>query len=320
MSAMFSKNGANGLREAERPPANLFFMLAVSLFLTIFSIYGAQASVFEKARETLLDRMAPVLSVFAAPVRVVEGVFSDIGNHFAVMEENERLRAENEQLRVWMNQAMALEQRLEEYEALLNPSVVEPNRYIPAQVIAENGGPFTRALVLSAGADEGVRRGSAVIDGNGLVGHVISTGRHASRVLLLTDPNSHVPVYIEAVDTEGLLSGTAERRAEINQFSGRPKGELTVGMRVVTSGTGGSLPRGLPVGEIVRLTRDGVEVGLYASDQGAHIVQVVDYAFPDPNEPVPDETEDAALNEGQPMQAIAGEGNPGPVTGNAANG
>lgn len=288
MSAMFSKNGSSGLRETERPPANLFFMLMASLFLTVFSIYGAEASVFEKARATLLDRFAPVLNVFAAPVRMVDDFFGDIGDYFSVMEENERLRAENAELRIWMNQAIALEQRLQEYEALLNPSVVEPSRFIPAQVIAENGGPFSRALVLSAGTSDGVRSGSAVVDGNGLIGHVINTGHHASRVLLLTDPNSHIPVYIEAVDTEGLLSGTAERRAEITQFSGRPRGDLTVGMRVVTSGTGGSLPRGLPVGEVTRLTASGVEVGLYASEQGAHMVQVVDFAFPDPDEAAPE--------------------------------
>ncbi|GGY52488.1 rod shape-determining protein MreC [Parvularcula lutaonensis] len=309
MSALFTKSGAAGFRDAERPPANLLAMLGLSLFLTVFSIYGAQASVFEKARESLLDRFEPVLGIFSAPVRFVGNRIGDIGDYFAVMEENERLREENEQLRIWMNQAMALEQRLAEYEALLDPKVVEPKRYIPAQVIAENGGPFSRALILSAGRKDGIRRGSAVVDGNGLIGHVVSTGQSASRVLLLTDANSHVPVYIEAVDTEGLLSGTAERRAEIRQFSGRPKGELKVGMRVVTSGTGGSLPRGIPVGEIVSLTEDGVEVGLYASDQGAHLVRVVDYVFPDPDEPAEDESDDepsaggAVLSEAEEVSA-----------------
>lgn len=280
MASVRKSTGQSSLREAERPPANLLVMLAISFFLTVFSIYGAQASVFEKARASLLDRFAPVLSVFSAPVRFVGDRIADIGDHFAVVAENERLREENEQLRIWMHQAMALEQRLEELEKLIDPKVVEPSRYIPAQVIAENNGPFSRALILSAGRRDGIRKGSAVVDGSGLIGHVVTTGEQASRVLLLTDANSHVPVYIEAVDTEGLLSGTAERRAEIKQFSGRPKGPLEVGMRVVTSGTGGSLPRGLPVGEIVRLTEDGAEVGLYASDQGAHLVQVIDYVFP----------------------------------------
>lgn len=298
MSALFGKNGGNGLRDTERPPANLLFMLAASFFLSIVSIYGAQASVFEKARESLLDRMSPVLGVFAAPVRMASNAWGDLGDHFAVVEENRRLREENEQLRVWMHQSMALEQRLREFEALVDPKVIVPERYIPAQVIAENEGPFTRALILSAGREDGIRRGSAVVDGNGLIGHVVTAGRHASRVLLLTDANSHIPVYIEAVDTEGLLSGTSERRAEIKQFSGRPKGELTVGMRIVTSGTGGSLPRGLPVGEIVRLTEDGVEVGLYASDQGAHFVRVVDYDFPDPEIEIDSEEAGAAESDG----------------------
>ena len=287
-TAVFSKGDSEGLSRAARPPSSLLAMLAISVFLSVFSVYGAQASVFEKARESLLDRFAPVFSVFAGPVRFTQNRFSEMGDYLALKQENDRLREENERLRVWMHQALALEQRLAEYEALLAPKIVEPTRYIGAQVIAENGGPFSRALILSAGREDGIRKGAAVIDGAGLIGHVVTVGKSASRILLLTDANSHVPVYIEAVDAEGLLSGTAERRAEIRQFAGRPKGNLEVGMRITTSGTGGTLPRGLPVGEIVRLTKDGAEVALYASDQGAHFVRVVDYVFPEP-EPMADE-------------------------------
>lgn len=290
-AGLFGKLGSTALRQSERPPANLLMMLGISFFLTVGSIYGAQASVFEKARESLLDRFAPVLSVVSAPVRFVGERVGRIGDYIAVLEENERLRQENEELRIWMNQAIALERRLAEYEEILQPRTVDPKRYIPAQVIAENGGPFRRALILSAGREDGVRLGNAVVDGAGLIGHVVTAGKHASRVLLLTDANSHVPVYIEAVDTEGLLSGTAARTAEVTQFAGRPKASLEVGMRVVTSGTGGALPRGLPVGEITRLTEDGVEVGLYASDQGAYLVRVVDYAFPGLDAEDPDDVD-----------------------------
>ncbi|MEM9810038.1 MAG: rod shape-determining protein MreC [Pseudomonadota bacterium] len=280
-TALFSGGKGDGLRRQARPPTGLLFLLAFSIFMTIFSLYGARASVFEKARESLLDRFAPVFAIFSGPIRLTQNVVGDVGDYFSVMDENQRLREENEALRIWMHQAMALEQRVAQYEEMLAPKVVEPGGYIPAQVIAENGGPFSRALVLSAGRRDGIAKGSAVIDGKGLIGHVVTVGNKASRVLLLTDANSHVPVYIEEVDTEGLLSGTAERRAEIRLFSGRLQGEISAGMRVVTSGTGGTMPRGLPVGEIVRVTDDDVAVvGLYSSDQGAHLVQVVDYNFP----------------------------------------
>ena len=68
-------------------------------------------------------------------------------------------------------------------------------------------------------------------------------------------------------------------------------------MRVVTSGTGGALPRGIPVGEVSRLTEKGVEVRLYASDQGAYLVRVVDYSFPDPAQELSEPDEDEDLGE-----------------------
>ncbi|NRA31644.1 MAG: rod shape-determining protein MreC [Parvularculaceae bacterium] len=299
-SALFSKLDRSGLRHSERPPARLFVLLGLSLFLTIASIYGAQASVFEKARETLLDRFAPILNLFAAPVRIVGDQIGNVGDYFAVLEENERLREENEELRIFMQQAASNAQRLIEYEAMLNPKTVDARRYIPAEVIGSTSGPFRRALVLSAGDKDGIRQGSAVVDGDGLIGHVVTVGYHASRVLLLTDANSHIPVYIEGADTEGLLSGNADNAAVIGEFSGRPQEPMEVGMRVVTSGTGGTLPRGIPVGTISNLTKTGVQVSLFASEHGTHLVRVVDYRFPDPDEPAPSDDADETAMADQP--------------------
>jgi len=293
-SALFTKLGKTGLRHSERPPARLFVLLGLSVFLTIASIYGAQASVFEKARESLLDRFAPVLNLFSAPVKFVGNQVGNVGDYFAVLDENERLRKENEELRIFMQQAASNAQRLAEYEEMLSSRTISPRRYVPAEVIGSTGGPFRRALVLSAGSEDGIGQGNAVVDGNGLIGHVVTVGHSASRVLLLTDANSHIPVYIEEADTEGLLSGNAESAAEIREFSGRPKIALEEGMRVVTSGTGGTLPRGLPVGTISKLTKTGVQVSLFASEYHAHLVRVIDYEFPDPEaEP----SEDGALGE-----------------------
>ena len=176
--------------------------------------------------------------------------------------------------------ATRLRRQLSYYETILDTQLPEPAAYVDAAVIGENGGPFARALILSAGREDGVRTGSAVVDDAGLVGHVVTTGRGASRVLLLSDFDSRTPVFVEGVEAEALLTGQAGRPA-LSFFARPPEDPINAGARVVTSGAGGLLPRGIPVGEVTGLEDGRVAVELYADLGGADLVRVVDYAFPD---------------------------------------
>jgi rod shape-determining protein MreC len=267
-----------GRREPRR--FGLVFLMAVSFLMVLFSLYGAQASVFEKARESVLDAFEPVLTVIGAPVRWTGRRVGDVQDYFRLAAENERLRQENDELRAWMNEAISLRNRLAYYETVLDTKLPPPATYVDAAVIGENGGPFQKALILSAGAGAGVRPGSAVVDDGGLLGHVVTAGEGASRVLLVTDYNARTPVLVEGVGAEALMVGRGGSRTLIQFFADPPQDPVPVGTRIVTSGAGGILPRGIPVGTVTGATREGLQVRLYADTAAADLVRVVDYDFP----------------------------------------
>ena len=289
----------DGSGRRERPRNGSVFLLSVSFFMVLFSLYGAQASVFEKARESVLDTFEPVLTVIGAPVRWTGRRVGDVQDYFRVVAENEKLRQENAELRGWVAEATELRRQVDYYETVLDTQLPEPASYVDATVIGENGGPFSRAMILSAGREDGVRTGSAVVDDGGLIGHVVTAGRGASRVLLLSDFDSRTPVFVEGVGAEALLTGRASGDPALSFFARPPEDPIQAGARVVTSGAGGLLPRGIPVGEVAGVEDGRVAVRLYADLGGADLVRVVDYAFP--------QGVDAPADEDLPEPELSGE-------------
>lgn len=282
-----------GLGRKAESRAVLVTMLVASFVLLLSSLYSAEASVFRKARESVMDAAEPVLALFAAPISYVQGVVGDIGDYFNVMEQNKALRAENAELRQWMDEALALRKTLGQYETLKAFHAPPDARPINASVIGDSNDAFTHAMLVNAGAPDGVERGQAVIDDKGLVGRIVETGKAASRILLLTDAQSRVPVFVEDANLEGILVGRTNARPAISFTLSAEPASFQKGQRVLTSGAGGVVPRGLPVGEIVE-ERDGeAVVDLYADYARARLVRIIDYKFPE-LEPLPAEAAPAA--------------------------
>ena len=278
-----------GLGRKSESRAVLATMIVASFILLASSLYSAEASVFRKARETVLDAAEPLLSLFAGPIAFINGVVGEVDDYFKVMEQNKALRAENAELRQWMDEAVALRKTLDQYEELKAFKAPPEAKPLNAFVIGDSNDAFTHAMLVNAGAPDGVARGQAVIDDKGLVGRIVETGRSASRILLLTDAQSRIPVFVEDANLEGILVGRTNARPSISFTLSAAPANFAKGQRVLTSGAGGVVPRGLPVGEIVE-ERDGEAViDLYADYARARLVRIIDYQFPkmEPQGPTP---------------------------------
>ena len=258
----------------------LILLILVSVLLLLSSLYSAQASAFKKAREGVLDAASPVLTLFAGPINAVNGFVGSIGDYFNVMEQNKALRQENAELRQWMNEALELRETVASYELLKGYAAPPSAQPISAFVIGEANDAFARSMIVNAGRSNNVEIGQAVVDEHGLIGRIVEAGGEASRVLLLTDIQSRVPVYIEGADVEGILVGNTRDKPVISFTATAETAEAAPGQRVLTSGAGGALPRGLPVGVVSGADRGGIIVDLYANYARTRMVRVINYAFP----------------------------------------
>ena len=255
---------------------SLVFMLTLAAALLLLG--RAETYVFDRTRQIVTDLAAPALEVASRPVAAVRRIIERTDEYAYVFDENERLRAENARLLAWKEAALKLEAKTARYEALLNVQVDPSIKYVSGRVVSDNGGPFVDTVIVNVGRAQGVKSGDAVIDTDGMIGRIVSTGEKASRVLLLTDLNSRIPVVIEPAHYKAILSGDNTDWPRLEYLA--VKSSVSPGDRVVTSGDGGLIPPGLPVGLVIQ-TNDGLlRVQSFADRDRLDFVRVLKYAFP----------------------------------------
>jgi rod shape-determining protein MreC len=270
---------ARGKGSAQLPLA-IFAVLAIVLLLA----GRTQLLPFDRARTTLSDWSRPVLEVVSAPVDAVGRWLSGIGHFFNVYNENIELKQQNARLRQWQSAALALEARMKRYQLLLN-AVPDPSlSSVTARVIGRASRPFLQTTVLNAGKHDGVKPGQAVTDDRGMLGRIYLAGDRTSWVILLTDLNSRIPVAIQPGNAQAILAGDNSDAPALEALSQNAK--LKQGEEVVTSGDGGLLPPGLPVGVVIN---DGgqVRVALFADPATADEVRIVDFKAGTEQAPAP---------------------------------
>ncbi len=226
----------------------LIYVFLVGSAVALIFIGKIETVLVDKIRANSSDISAPILEVLSAPVLLARNAANHIVDLANLIEENERLKEENTRLLQWQVFARKLEAENQELKSLLRFDPGPDAKFISARAIAEIGSTFARVLLINVGEDKGMRSDLAVMTGDGVVGRVISAGERSSRVLLLTDINSQVPVLVGEKATRAILEGNNTENPSI-KFVDSDAG-LSPGDLITTSGHGGIYPQGLPIGVV----------------------------------------------------------------------
>jgi rod shape-determining protein MreC len=250
-------------------------LIAVAFGLML--IGKADAVLSQRVRMALADALAPIFSIVSEPIATVHTAIADAGGLFSVREENVRLREENDRLRQWQAVAMALDAENTALKGNLHWIPDPAPSYVTARVVADAGGVYARAVLLSTGPNRAVTKGQIALDERGLVGRVTEVGMRSARVLLITDINSRIPVTLESSRARAMLVGTNNARPRLMFW---PEGSMPAeGERVVTSAEANAFPSGLPIG-VVHYTASNVpEVEPFARLDRLEVVRIFDYGL-----------------------------------------
>lgn len=231
----------------------------------------------ERMRMALADALAPIFGILSEPLANARSGIQSIAEVFTIYHENQRLRDENERLRSWQNVALSLEAENETLKQNLKWIPDPTPNYVTARVVADAGGVYARAVLLSAGPNHVIAKGQIALDDRGLVGRVTELGSRSARVLLVTDLNSRVPVTLENSRARAILTGTNGTRPRLMYW---PEGvQPTEGERVVTSGEANAYPAGLPVGTVHYSASNVPEVEPAARLDRLEIVRLFDFGL-----------------------------------------
>jgi rod shape-determining protein MreC len=252
---------------------SFFVFTALALLLLILS--RTQPVMIASVRTHTIDMLAPVLDAISRPMAVIERAGTAVRDTVASRADNLRLRDENAHLLEWQNAVVSLEKENRELRSLLHFKAEPGLSYVSARVIADVGGAYVRGLIVTAGKVDGVREGMAAMTGDGLIGRVVEVGDWSSRVLLISDLNSRIPVTIAETGDRAILAGDNSAQPKL-LFMPRDA-SASDGARVLTSGHGGVFPPNLPVG-ILQETSRGVYNVVPTADLGrVTYVRLVDF-------------------------------------------
>jgi len=248
-------------------------LLLGCLLLTAMLLYSANLRYHPKT--TLFEKI--VLQVTAPLHEGLDWVLTSFARgwhrYVWLMEtekEDERLRIENRRLQSALEEVEEIRLSNRRLRDLLDFKERMDLPAVPAQVIAEDVTSWFRTVMIDKGAADGIQEGMPVVAAQGVVGRIIKIGEHQARVLLVTDASSAVSALIQRTRTRGIVRGQGE--AMIMEFALRLE-DVAVGDRVVTSGTGGVFPKGLPAGTVKR-----VEKGDFGLFQSVEIEPLVDFS------------------------------------------
>jgi len=251
------------------------FLLLATTAAGLIIMSQAQFPIAERLRTRVVDAFAPILESLSRPVDTVSGWIDYARDLNDARSENLRLRAEVAQLKHWESEVLRLQAENESLRNLVGIVPENEARHIGARVIADSGGAFVRSLIINAGARNGVRKGVAVVNDEGLVGRVTQVGERAARVLLVTDLNSRIPIVIQGTRDRAILAGDNSDNPQLVHLpAGAP---VSPGDRIVTSGHGGVFPPGIGIGVISSVDDAGIRVRPFVQWHRLEHVRVVDY-------------------------------------------
>ena len=235
-------------RNRSRIAGTSFFLFCVSLFLTAYSARNPWTGALGSSLSSSVLR--PLQVMYRGGVSGIAGVWRGYVALIGVQRENNSLRSRLTALEVQNSKLTELEsenRRLRDLVGFVEPGV---HRAVSARVIGHNASNWMQVLTVSAGTSDGVKTGMPALQGNGVVGQIISAGARSARVLLVTDPSSGVDAIIQGSRVRGVVIGTGDGCVLDHVLS---EDDVKIGDRVITSGMDGVYPKGLLVGVVANV-------------------------------------------------------------------
>lgn len=230
----------------------------ILLSFSLMFLGKADLSALRNIRMGSSDFLAPVIDFVSAPIRGIETMVEGVRTVASLRAENVRLQGENDLLKRWRRRAEILESENRQLRSVTGAATIENRTPITARAVTAPGGGFAHTVLIAIGSEEGIVRGNPVVTADGLVGIVIEVGRAYARVLMISDINARIPVILSSSSWPGLTVGQNGQFLDL-QFlpdEAQPK----IGELVLTSGHGGVLPNGLPVGRVDQIEDGTIRV------------------------------------------------------------
>ncbi len=235
------------LKKKDKQKFSLLTLLFLSIFVIILSNYNFKVIQFIKIGINEIIYRASFL--ISAPENKIQNINSQLKDHLEIYDNYKDIESELKRLKQKELSINFLKMENQKLRKLIDETI-NSNEVI-AKVIIDRESPFLKSIIINKGTKEKLKIGMAVLDEVYLVGKIIEVNYTNSRVLLLSDLNSKIPVILEPIGMQAIVSGTGGDAGKI-QYTKEEYGDEIKTQEIIayTSGLGGLFKPGIPVGKI----------------------------------------------------------------------
>ena len=225
---------------------SLFALVVLSIVL--ISIETIEAKPFNYFRSFIKDTIYRGSLVVSAPFKVFDNFADYINKHLNLYSNYDELKKENNKLKNNISKSDFLEFENAQLRKLIEEQVSSSSDLLSARVMIDKQSPYLNSFIINIGSNKNIKNGMAVLDGKNFVGRIVDVNFFSSRVLLVSDLNSKIPVIVEPSGHHAILSGRGTNKPILEYL---PENyTIQDGDKVYTSGKEGIFSPGIPIGEI----------------------------------------------------------------------
>ncbi len=263
------------LKRGNQQRFSLIALILFSIFIIVLGKYNFKGINFLKLSiKEVVYRTTFIVSV---PENFVISSYQTINDHFSLYSNYKNLKKDYESLKATKLNADFLKSENEALKSKIDDVSTQSSELL-AKVIIDKKSPFLRSVIVNRGSKDNVILGMAVLDGKFLVGKVVEVNYSTSRVLLLSDLNSKIPVSIEPNGVQSILSGSGSKFGEIQYI--KEDYQLDSDFEIFTSGSGGIFRSGIPIGKTILNAGSGldtIKVKFHSDFSQLRLVKIVSF-------------------------------------------
>ena len=247
------------LRRGTQQRFSLFVLVILSAILIFLETIETKP--LNGIRSFVKDVVYRGALVVSYPSKSFSNFYGFLKNHINLYSHYKELIKENDELKNNISKADFLELENSQLRKLIEEQVESPSNLVSARVMLDKQSPYLNSFVLNIGRNKDLRNGMAVLDGKNFIGRIVDVNFYSSRVLLITDLNSKIPVLSEPAGNHAILSGHGTNEPTLEYLSEGHK--IQDGDKIYTSGKEGIFAPGIIIGE-ARTNKDEIRVSLFS--------------------------------------------------------
>ena len=257
------------LSKGTKQKFSLFVLISFSILLIFLETIELKP--LKYLRSFIKDTIYRSSLVVSIPTDGFSYLSVSIKEHLNLYKDYGQLKKENEILKSNVTRLDFLELENTQLRKLIEEQVSSPSNLLSARVMLDKQSPYLNSFIINIGSNKNIKNGMAVLDGKNFIGRIVDVNFFSSRVLLVSDLNSKIPIITEPSGFQGILGGHGENKPSIEYLP--ENNSVGNGDKVFTSGKEGIFFPGIPIGK-VKIEDDQFKVKLFSDLSQVNFVNI----------------------------------------------